>query len=332
MRKRVVSTRQSWKVMGRAGMCELNQNGSIIKILVVLTLTILLSACSSMPLPGPPTAHSPGQLSRGEDVYGTFYAYVPTTVPEEPEIWVLVHGTPPKDETAEWNAQYYATSWINFAEECGLILIAPAFNQEDFSSRRGDHAMSGYRGLFGREIGADEWVLRIVEAHQQVFGSASEQFSLYGHSAGGQFIGRFLVSHPESIKKAVISSAATYPQPSTEVAWPFGMGELHADIEWDSDTIEHVDVVPNKQKWLAATQIPLTVIVGLNDTAELPSHLIPGQKGKNRNTIARNWIRDISAFAEANGLESRFQLDIIPGKGHSMGGLIRYTQEALLSP
>jgi len=185
--------------------------------------------------------------------------------------------------------------------------------------------------LFGREIGADEWVWRLVEAHQQAFGSASEQFYLYGHSAGGQFTGRFLVSHPELVKKAVISSAATYPQPSTEVVWPFGMGELHTDIEWDSNTIEYVDVVPNKQKWLAATQIPLTVIVGLNDTAELPLLLIPGQKGKNRFTIARNWIRDMSIFAEENGLESRFKLDIIPGKGHSMSGLISYSQEALLS-
>ena len=96
--------------------------------------------------------------------------------------------------------------------------------------------MSGYRGLFGREIGADEWVLRLVRAHQQTFGSEEDQFYLYGHSAGGQFTGRFLVAHPETVKMAVITSAATYPQPNTEVAWPFGMGELHADIEWDSDT------------------------------------------------------------------------------------------------
>ena len=303
----------------------------IIKILISLMLIVLLSACVSTAISGPPTAHVPGHLSEVEDVYGIFYAYIPTTAPEEPEILVLIHGTPPKNGTAKMNAQYYATSWIDFAEEHGYILIAPAFNQEDFSSRQGDHAMSGYRGLFGREIGADEWVLRLVEAHQQAFGSAWEQFYLYGHSAGGQFAARFLVSHPESIKKAVISAAATYPQPSTEVAWPFGMGELHADIEWNSDTVVHVDVVPNKQKWLAASQIPLTVIVGLNDTAELPSHLIPGQKGKNRFTIARNWVRDMSIFAQANGLESRFKLDIIPGIGHSMSDLIGYSQEALLS-
>jgi pimeloyl-ACP methyl ester carboxylesterase len=299
---------------------------------IALLLTVLLSACSPTQLPGPPTAHEPGQLVEALDPFGTFYVYVPTTLPEKPEILVVVHGTPPREMTAEADAEYYAASWIDFAEEQGHILIAPAFNQEDFSSRRGDHAMSGYRGLFGREIGADEWVLRLVRAHQEAFGPADEPFYLYGHSAGGQFTGRFLVTHPESVKKAVITAAATYPQPDPEVAWPFGMGELHTELEWDSDTIKQVDIVPDTQKWLAATQISITVIVGLDDTAELPADLIPGQKGKNRFTIARNWVQDMATFAEAYGLESRFQLGIIPGQGHTMSGLLPYSQEALASP
>ncbi len=311
--------------------CAITVDSSNIKSLFVLILIIILSACGSASLPEPLTAHEPGQLARVEDVFGTFYAYVPMSAPEKPEILVLVHGTPPKNETAEWDAQYYATNWINFAEKYGYILIAPTFNQEDFSSRKGDHAMSGYRGLFGRKIGADEWVLRIVKAHQQAFGSVNKQFYLYGHSAGGQFTARFIVTHPERIKQAVITSAATYPQPDMEVAWPFGMGELHTEIVWDEETSRTVDVVPDKEKWLAATQVPLTVIVGLNDIAELPKLLIPGQKGKNRYAIGRNWVQDMALFAESNGLASRYKLEIIPGKGHSMSGVLSYSQAALLS-
>jgi alpha-beta hydrolase superfamily lysophospholipase len=312
-------------------MRDIDCSSSIFKFLIFTILIALLPACGPMSLEGPPTTHVPGQVSRGEDVYGTFYAYVPTTVPQQPEILVLIHGTPQKEETAEWNARYYTTSWKNFSEEHGVILLAPAFTQEDFSSRRGDHAMSGYRGLFGREIGADEWVLRLAGAHQQASGSVGKKFYLYGHSAGGQFTGRFIVSHPGWVKNAVISSAATYPQPSEEVAWPFGMGELHTDIKWDPESIVREDVVPNKQNWLAATQIPLIVIVGLSDTAEIPLHLIPGQQGSNRLTIARNWVRDMAAFAEANGMENRYKIGIIPGTGHSMSGLIEFSQEALLS-
>jgi hypothetical protein len=35
---------------------------------------------------------------------------------------------------AEANAEFYISSWIDFGEEQGIILIAPVFNQEDFSS------------------------------------------------------------------------------------------------------------------------------------------------------------------------------------------------------
>lgn len=301
-------------------------------IIFGLIFSFALSACGSPALPEPPIPLEVGQLAKGDDVFGAFYVYVPTTAPEKPEILVLIHGTPPKGESAQVNAQAYIAAWSGFSEKHGYILIAPAFNQEDFSSERGDFALGGYRGLFGRKINADEWVLRLVKAYQRKFSPANEQFYLYGHSAGGQFVGRFLVVHPELVKKAVITSAATYPQPNLQVAWPFGMGELHTKIEWDAETTRQVDIVPEQQKWLAATQIPLTVIVGLNDTAELPPDLIPGQNGKNRYTIARNWIEAMSAFAETNGLKSRFKLEIIPGQGHTMNGLIPYSQEALLSP
>ncbi len=296
--------------------------------IVLFWLAALLLGCSSDPaVPAVPVARFPGQVIENQDVFGVFYTYVPEALPANPEVLVLVHGTPGKHETAEANAHYYAKTWRSFAEQHGCILMAPAFNQEDFSSRRGDHAQSGYRGLFGREINADEWVLRLGRAYQEAFGAAGRPFYLYGHSAGGQFVARFLVTHPEAVKRAVITSAATYPQPDPAVAWPYGLGELHADVIWDEQTTRRVDVVPDRKKWLAATQVPLTVIVGLNDTGELEGY--PGQKGSNRFAIGRNWIQAMAAFAGENGLESRFKFEAIPGKGHSMGGLISYSQKAL---
>ena len=301
-------------------------------ILIILNLCCVssLTACGAETPLAVPISYELGQVTKGDDTYGEFYFYVPMRLNEKTEILVLVHGTP-IDLTPAADAEFYVMSWQNFAEEHNYILIAPAFTQENFSSRYGDQALSGYRGLFGREIGANEWVLRLVAAFREHGEISGKKINLYGHSAGGQFVGRFLVTHPAIVKRAVITSAATYPQPTTDVPWPFGMGELHTDIEWDEETSNHVDIVPEKEKWLAATQIPLTVIVGLNDTAELPIELIPGQKGRNRGVIAQNWIQDMAAFAEANGEESNFRFDLIPGIGHSMSGLMPYSQDAILS-
>jgi poly(3-hydroxybutyrate) depolymerase len=296
--------------------------------LTVLILIIGLASCGAPQAPDPLIPRELGQAIAAKDVFGMFYTYAPTNLSKETEIIVLIHGTPAKEETAEETAHYYIINWLDFAENYGYILIAPAFNQEDFSSREGDHALGGYRGLFGRIINADEWVLRLVTAHQKAFGIPARPFYLYGHSAGGQFVGRFLVTHPEQVKRAVITSAATYPQPNPEIAWPFGMGALSTEIKWDESTVKQTDVVPDKQKWLAATQVPLTVIVGLNDTAELPSY--PGQKGNNRFGIGQSWVQDMEKFAEENRLESQIKIEIIPGKGHSMSALIPYSQKALI--
>ena len=297
--------------------------------LVLLATLILLTACGPAQLPTPPVSHELGKIVFAEDTYGGFYSYVPTTVSADTQLVALIHGTPAKEESAEETAHYYIVNWLEFAEKHDLILIVPAFNQEDFSSREGDHALGGYRGLLGRRIMADEWLLRLIWAYQESFELSDKQFYLYGHSAGGQFTARFLVTHPEYVNQAVISSAATYPQPTQEVAWPFGMGALDANIEWDENTVNHVNIVPDKQIWLDATQVQLTVIVGLNDTSEIPPY--PGQKGKNRFTIARNWVQDMKSFAEENRLESRIAFEMIPGKGHSMSNLIPYCQDALFT-
>jgi predicted esterase len=296
-------------------------------LLVLVTQTL---SCNAQQSPEPPVADALGRVIANEDIYGTFYAYVPTDVSPQSSLLVLVHGTPSAEQTAEQSAQDFIAAWQDFAAEQGWILIAPAFSQEDFSSRLGDHAFGGYRGLFGREINADAWVLRLVQAYLKTYQLTDQQFYLYGHSAGGQFTARFLVTHPEHVKRAVISAAATYPQPDPEVPWPFGMGDLEADIEWDDETTTQVKIVPDKQKWLAATQVPLTVIVGLNDTGELPAY--PGQKGRNRFVIGRSWVGDMAKFAQENGLESQIQFAMIPGKGHTMTGLLPYTQDALISP
>lgn len=308
--------------------CVLSQTFFRLTCFVLLMPIIILSGCGIPQVPEPPVPRNLGQVTAAKDTFGVFYTYAPTIVSDKTEILALIHGTPAKEESAEDTAHYYIVNWLDFAKEHGYILIAPAFNQEDFSSREGDHASGGYRGLFGRNIQADAWLLRLVKAHQIAFGIPARPFYLYGHSAGGQFVGRFLVTHPDQVKQAVITSAATYPQPNPDIAWPFGMGELNTDIEWDANTINHVDIVPDKQKWLAAAQIPLTVIVGLNDTAELPAY--PGQKGNNRFGIGQNWVLDMQKFAEENGLESRIKFEMIPGKGHSMTQLIPYSQEALI--
>jgi len=279
----------------------------------------------------PPNAGlAEGRISAFLDEYGFYFLYRPTKPSNPPQTLVVIHGTPAKDLTAGETALYYAEHWAPFAEENGWLLLVPAFNQADFSSRRGEitDALTGYRGLFGREIGADEWILRLLGLGWEALDQPEAPILIYGHSAGGQYVGRFLVTHPERVERAVISAAVTYPQPDPALSWPYGMGPLSSEIVWDDGTTAQVAVQPDLVKWLAASQIPTKVIVGLNDLE--PQLQRPGQEGRVRLAIGKNWVESMRLFASENGLESQISFEAIPGKGHSMLGLLPYCQRALL--
>jgi pimeloyl-ACP methyl ester carboxylesterase len=267
-----------------------------------------------------------GQIASVVKPHGTYHFYLPTSLTASPDIIVLVHGTPAANETAAEDARFYIENWITVAEKQGAILIAPAFDQENFGGR--DGPLGGYRGLFGRRIGADVFVIEIVNHYQRLFDATNARFYLYGHSAGGQFVARFIVKHPERIKRAVISAAATYPQPTPDIAWPHGMGELHTIIRWgDSESETTVEFNPDPAGWLAAATLPVTVVVGLNDLEPQPERV--GQQGHTRVAIARNWVNAMNAYAAQHGVEGKMQLSMIPGSGHSSLGLLPHCQDAL---
>jgi pimeloyl-ACP methyl ester carboxylesterase len=81
--------------------------------------------------------------------------------------------------------------------------------------------LGGYRALAGKEIGADELVDGIVGQYRAQLGG-EERFYLYGHSAGGQFAGRYAVRHPDHLKALVLSAPGRYAFPDPQAPWPYG--------------------------------------------------------------------------------------------------------------
>jgi len=131
---------------------------------IIVLFLLVLPGCQTLPLEDHAPTLIPGEITENQDTYGTYYLYQPTTLADPTQTLIVIHGTPAKDLSAGETALYYAQNWAPFAEEQGWLMLVPAFNQADFSSRKGEitDALTGYRGLFGREIGADEWVLRLL--------------------------------------------------------------------------------------------------------------------------------------------------------------------------
>ncbi len=260
-------------------------------------------------------------LARGS-AWGDYQVYAPKRG-RPVEILVLVHGSLGQDESAMHAAATYITRWTDFAEQHRLLVLAPAFDRDRYQ-----RAYGGYRGLFGRDVGADVFVNNLVDAYRKEMGDQDARVLLYGHSAGGQFVCRYCLTHPQRVRAAVLSAPGRYAFPTGDAPWPYGMGRFTRTLDWGDGNKQRVVVEPDRDKWLQATELPIAVIVGAEDTEPQPDR--PGHRGRTRIELARNWVADMCALARSEDRRPGIRHAVIDGIGHDSRRLTPACQQALL--
>ncbi len=235
------------------------------------------------------------QHDRDGVIIGEYYQYlpagssadyrIPMPIGSKPlTMVVLVHGSINSDQGARTAALNYLNRYKADADSQWFAVIAPVFNQTDFGGDSGP--LGGYRGMIGRHRSgveprvsdADGFVNAILDAYQhkhpEIF---SRKALFYGHSAGGQFLSRYLVTHPDRVAAMVISSAGTYPFPDRSIRWTDGMDSMRRyTISWGSD--RDFEFYPSESLFKRAARLPVTVMVGdSEDCTIIPNaSLTPG--------------------------------------------------------
>ena len=263
--------------------------------------------------------------------HGDYWQYIPRTIQQPASALVIVHGSVGAQENAIDNAKTMLGWWIDTAEQEGVILIAPAFDSARYGGKAGPGG--GYRGLFGRDVGADEFLLQIIDNVRQTIW-IHDTFYLYGHSAGGQFVNRFVVMHPQRIKRAVISAAGFFAYPEPNVSWANGMGTLKRSFKWcDTCPEKQKTIKPNAKGWLKAAALPIAVVVGSKDTANYGRE-VPGQLGDNHVSNGRAWVEAMRQYAKDKGGEFQMIFLLVEGAGHSsrqtLSASIQYLLEMVI--
>jgi len=282
---------------------------------LALLLFLVLTSLAAFPKVGA------AQIQYSESNSGDHFVYRPVGSKEITGILVIAHGTRNSDETAKDTSKRFLLRWADFADENNLLLIAPVFDDERFGNTGGGYG--GYRGLFGREVGADQFVVDIVRHQQTVHGLTPGQFLLYGHSAGAQFAGRFTVKHPELILLTVLSAPGRYSYPTIDAKWPYGADTLQRVVKWPDGTTEEVSVRGDLRRFAAAAG-RIFVLVGAKDTSTQPKR--PGHKGTNRVELMISWLGEMNDNVTRQGLRGLARGYIAPGVGHNSKALTPYAQ------
>ena len=130
------------------------------------------------------------------------------------------------------NANNYRDYWISMANDSNFMVFAPEFNSLDFSSGDMYNLANVYKDGDNPSEETlnekEEWTFSILDPlfeyiKNEVSGT-QETYNGWGHSAGSQFLHRFILFMPDSkLNIAVCSNAGWYTVPESGINFPYGL-------------------------------------------------------------------------------------------------------------
>lgn len=260
------------------------------------------AACLDAPPRASVTVAVSGDLVRGQVLHRSLRAdptqkyllYVPRHARPGAPILVTVHGI-------SRNVDEHAGLFAPYAEEHGVVLVAPYFTEErNEGYQRLDAGRSGRR--------ADQTLDAIVSEVAAATGAEGRKFRLFGFSGGAQFTHRYVLAHPERVVRAALGAAGWYTFPDPRTPYPYGLGASRERSGLHFDPARFL-------------RVPVAVFVGGDDT-ERGENLrqnpqVDRQQGVTRRERARRWVNAMNQAARSRGLPPPASYHEVAGIEHS---------------
>ena len=215
------------------------------------------------------------------------------SAPDDHRLMVAVHGS-------SRNLQGYRNGFAAHADRHRWVVLAPLFPV----GVRGDGDPDGYKMLVEGDIRYDQVLLAMVGEVEHVLSTRFSRFGLFGFSGGGQFAHRFLYIHPKRLWGVTVGA----PGATTRIDERF-------DYWLGTRNLETVFGQPLDLE--AMRKVPVQLLCGEEDTAELkiPAHL--AEKVKSLGPIGRNRIERIQLLlTNYQDHQMDVRLHFVSGVGH----------------
>lgn len=233
----------------------------------------------------------------------TVWMYSPTDRPDTLPVVIMLHG-------AERNASGYIDQWAPVADLYQLVVIAPTFDKENFKGSDRYNLGNVWDERSALFTPAKEWTFSVIEPlfDQLVkeLRSSQTHYYLSGHSAGAQFVHRFLYFVPQNrAAKVFIANAGWYTLPDMQTNYPFG--------------VKNIPQI--KQQLTGFFSKPLLLALGEADVDTTSANFQKGDpyslQGPNRFERGKNFFKTVQAAAMAQRLPLNWTLVTLPGVAHS---------------
>ena len=243
------------------------------------------------------------------------FLYEPVNYNRDPPALVVLHGVTRA-------AGLYLSSWMPYAEACSSLLIVPRFAKTYWPGARSYNPGNMF-AKDGTLVPEKDWSFTALEQLcDAVFleqNHRNSQFAMYGHSAGAQFVHRYLIfKGGHRIHSAVVANAGWYTVPDCHHAMPYGIA----------------DVAPQGTKLESAFAAPLTIVLGKHDIRtqdpELRQTKEALSQGAHRLARGRYFYSAAKEEAARLCLSFRWSVVEIEGCGHSDKSVARVSARCLV--
>ena len=228
-----------------------------------------------------------------------FY-HLPKTIDNDTKVLFVVHGN-------TRNADDYLNSWIRLTKDKNIAIFAPHFKRSSFISFN-TLQMSTSNGKIrtDTDLYLHNSIDTLFKYIKTKFKLNDKLYDIYGHSAGAQFVHRYLLmSDNPSVNKAVAANAGWYTF-LNGADFPYGVKNPPISLT-DS----------NVKKFLSTN---LYILIGTNDIdvdSSINKSKGAQKQGINRLQRAKNFFTYTESIVEQNNLEFKWKYQAVPGAPHS---------------
>lgn len=250
-----------------------------------------------------------GRLEKTIDIY----YHLPTTYDQNTQVLLVLPG-------AGRNGWSYRDSWVDASEKYNVLILSPGYSDEayprfwnynlarmlsDVTINKEKSAIADYKVV----TNSSEWLFsdfdRIFDHFVTQLDLKTTQYDMFGHSAGGQILHRFvLFGGSKKVNQILASNSGWYTVPTFEDEFPYGLTGIT-----NSDDIRK------------AFQYKLTVFLGqLDNENEKRGHLVQNPQlnlqGTHRLSRGKYFFDEAKTLASQLNAPFNWKLHVVEGVGH----------------
>ena len=236
----------------------------------------------------------------------TVWYYRPAALKPTTQVIFVMHGV-------QRNGEEYRDRWVRHAEKHDFLLVVPEFSEQFFPKDE-------YQFGNVTDPKVNRWSFSVIEHLFDALRSSeslkTEKYSIYGHSAGAQFVHRYMLFMPSPrVEVAVSANAGSYTMPT----YPSSSQSV---FPWSLDKN-----IVNEDRLKSVFARRLIVMLGEDDTDQnhrnLPKAPQAMAQGKHRLERGRNFHQVGQDQAAVLKAPFNWELVTVQGVAHSDTGMAR---------